>query len=156
MGRDQVKYAKETGVSPSRSRLEIEHTLSRYGATQFAYGWKDQSAMIGFEFSNRLIRFTVNVPNPSEVRTPKGRRPRYPTQAHEQVVKQIWRALALGIKAKLELVESGITTFEQEFLPQTVLPNGQTFGEWAEPQLDAIYTSRKMPPLLMSGNSNEE
>ena len=143
-----MKYAARTTVGSDRSRSEIERTLTRYGASQFAYGWSGESAMIGFKFSSRLIRFVVDMPKASETRTATGRRPRNASKAHDQMTRQKWRALSLGIKAKLELVESGITTFEQEFLAQTVLPSGQTFGEWATPQLDAIYATGNIPPLL--------
>ena len=142
------KYAASTSVSPERSRAEIEHILSRYGAKQFAYGWGSTGAMIGFQYQNRLIRFSLSFSDPKELRTPKGRRPRNLATAHEQVTRQQWRALSLAIKAKLELVESGITTFEQEFLAHVVLPDGRTVGEWASPQLEMIYSNRNMPPLL--------
>lgn len=150
-----MKYAYSTTVSPERSRTEIERTLARYGAEQFAYGWGIDAAMIGFKFENRLIRFELHLPKPGEIKTPKGRRPRNATKSHEHHVRQQWRALALAIKAKLELVESGITTFEQEFLAHVVLPNGQTFGDWAAPQLETVYHDNKMPPLLLLGTGDE-
>lgn len=34
-------YAASTSVSIDRSRAEIEHTLIRYGATSFVYGWEE-------------------------------------------------------------------------------------------------------------------
>jgi|AACY02.16.fsa_nt_gi hypothetical protein len=52
------------------------------------------------------------------------------------------------IKAKLEAVEAGIVTFEEEFLPQTVLPDGSRVNEWAQPQMEQAYLEGKMPPLL--------
>jgi len=33
------KYAAKTEVPEHQSRTEIERTLTRYGATAFAYGW---------------------------------------------------------------------------------------------------------------------
>jgi hypothetical protein len=62
--------------------------------------------------------------------------------------RQRWRALALAIKAKLEAVESGIATFEEEFMAYIVLPDGQTVGEFLSPQIEAAYSSGRMPPLL--------
>jgi hypothetical protein len=50
-------------------------------------------------------------------------------KAWEQVTRQRWRALALVIKAKLEAVTSGISTFEAEFLANTMLPDGRTVGD---------------------------
>jgi hypothetical protein len=45
-------------------------------------------------------------------------------KAWKQAYHQRWRALALAIKA----VESGIATFEEEFLAHIALPNGSTVG----------------------------
>jgi hypothetical protein len=64
-----------------------------------------------------------------------------------------WRALALVIKAKLEAVESGITTFEEEFLAHIVLPDGTTLGQWAAPRLAHVYDTGAMPPMLPGGPS---
>jgi hypothetical protein len=54
----------------------------------------------------------------------------------------------LAVKAKLEVVESGISTFEDEFMPHIVLPSGQTVSEWMGPQITAAYLSGLMPPML--------
>ena len=55
---------------------------------------------------------------------------------------------ALVIKAKLEAVEAGISVFEEEFLANIVMPDGTSFGKWALPQLDEIYETREVPPML--------
>ena len=68
--------------------------------------------------------------------------------AYEQAVRQRWRALALVIKAKLEAVETGITSFEEEFLAHIVLPSGQTVGAWMVPQVEKAYVNGAMPPML--------
>jgi hypothetical protein len=147
-------YAKDTTVPSDRSRAEIERTLTRYGATKFLYGWEEQRAVIGFEAQGRRVRFELPLPDRqarSITHTPSRRTPRSREQqeaAYEQAIKQRWRALLLIIKAKLEAIESGITTFESEFLAHTVLPSGETVGEWLAPQLAQAYTSGRMPPLL--------
>ena len=51
---------------------------------------------------------------------------RKPTDHVALGCRQRWRALNLAIKAKLEAVESGIVTFDQEFLAHIVGPSGQT------------------------------
>lgn len=43
----------------------------------------------------------------------------------EQACRQAWRALALVIKAKLEAVDAGIVTFEEEFMAQIVCRTAQ-------------------------------
>ena len=69
----------------------------------------------------------------------------------EQEVRRRWRALLLVIKAKLEAVESGISTMDSEFLAFVVLPSGMTFGEWAAPQLNDLAAKKKMPRLIVAG-----
>ncbi len=148
------RYAASTDVSSDRSRAEIERTLARYGANQFMYGWESGRAVIAFAMQDRRVRFDLPMPDRDDrefTHTPN-RGTRRSTgaidQAYEQAVRQRWRALALVVKAKLEAVETGITTFEEEFLAHIVLPDGSTVGKWAAPQLEEAYASGRMPPLL--------
>lgn len=149
-----AKYANKTSVSSNKSKMEIERTLSRYGATGFMYGWVGNSAMIAFEMLNRRIKFVLPLPdiNSKDFTHTKSGYPRSSDNSvkdhYEQAIRQRWRALALVIKAKLEAVESGITEFESEFMAHIVLPNGQTVGEYMVPQIQKSYESKKMPPLL--------
>ena len=149
-----TRYAKDTSVSQEKSRTEIERVLQRYGADQFAYGWSESGAMLGFRFNGRMVKFDLPMPEKADFQfTPDRGFERAPAQVEklwEQAGRQRWRALVLVIKAKLEAVESGITTFENEFLAHTVLPDGTTVGMWANEQLDGILSSGKMPKLLPS------
>jgi len=70
---------------------------------------------------------------------------------YEQNVRQRWRALLLSIKAKLEAVDAGISTIEQEFLPFVVMPDGRTFSDHVLPQIESIASTGKMPKLLTAG-----
>ena len=148
-----TRYAAQTHVPVDRSKAEIERILVRYGADQFIAGWREGGATVAFRMANRLIRFNVPTPAPSErsfVKTETGRS-RSPGQARlawEQACRQRWRALALAIKAKLEAVESGIVTFDEEFLPYIVLPNGQTIAQMMVPQIQAGYEKGQIPKTL--------
>jgi hypothetical protein len=141
-------------VSVEKSRAEIERTLQKYGAEGFMYGWQGSRAAVQFEMNGRRIKFELPLPDKTsrEFTHTAGRNsPRSPTQAlaaWEQACRQRWRALNLAIKAKLEAVECGIATFEEEFLAHIVLPNGGTVGAWMVPQIAAAYENRKMPPML--------
>ena len=150
-----TKYASQTKVPVDRSRAEIERILSRYGAEGFAYGWRGNTAMIGFETHDKSVRFDLPLPERDDFSRKKrgyGKRPEAAIERDlQQATRQRWRALALAIKAKLEMVETGITSFEEEFLPHIVMPNGQTFGEWAVPQLNDMASKGSMPKLLPSG-----
>lgn len=149
-------YAAKTEVSSQKSRMEIEHTLERYGATSFAYASQGDKAMIGFEKDGRTIRFVIPLPDrKSREFTHHERGIRTETaQAtlYEQAVKQKWRAMALMVKAKLEGVESGIVTFEQEFLAHTVLPNGKTVFEETAAGIERAYVEGHVRPLLELGS----
>lgn len=152
------RYAENTSVSSEKSRGEIEKTLTRYGADQFMYGWKDGAAVVAFKAKGRHIRFMLPMPDRSDARFMKTdhknawqRRTLSAdkrAEKYEQAVRQIWRALALCIKAKLEAVEAGITTFEDEFMAQIILPNGQSMSEHAMPLIARAYETGQMPPLL--------
>lgn len=147
-----MAYAAKTKVSVNTTRVEIEDMLTRYGAEQFAiFVEPDIRAVVRFTAHNRMVQFVVNFPLRSEfARTPTGRaRSRNQVdQEHAAGMRSMWRRLLLVIKAKMEAVESGITTFEQEFLAHTLLPSGETVGEWIEPQIDAAYDSGRMPSVL--------
>lgn len=148
------RYAANTDVTSDRSRNEIEHTLTRYGADQFFYGWQDRAATIGFRMHDRRVQFVLPLPdrNDDEFRlTPsKGylRSDKDAAAAYEQAVRQKWRALSLVVKAKLEAVESGITSFEEEFLAHIILPDGSRVGQYMLPQVAKAYATGEMPPLL--------
>jgi hypothetical protein len=53
-----------------------------------------------------------------------------------------------GIKAKLEVVEVGISTVEREFLYDIVLSDGRTTGEWMAPQIETAYETGQMSAML--------
>lgn len=148
-----MPYAENTSVSSEKSRAEIEKTITKYGADRFAYGWDENDrAVISFRMNGRHIKFLVAMPDKEDFsRTAGGRRRRDSDakyKAWEQACRQKWRAMYLVIKAKLEAVEAGISVFEDEFMAHIVLPDGQTVGEYMTPQIEAAYSTGKMPPML--------
>lgn len=148
------RYAESTEVSPEKSRAEIERTLERYGAVGFFYGIEPGLAMIGFRAHGRTVKMALPLPARSDfVKDPrcswKNRPVTAQERAYDQAVRTKWRCLALAIKAKLEVVASGISTFESEFLAHILTADGATVGEKIAPQLDSMYrTGRSMPLLL--------
>ena len=148
------RFAATTEVSVERSRAEIEKLITRYGAQQTAFMNAPGRSMIMFEAEGRRIVFELPLPDIREKefgQTPTGRALRNPdarAQKWEQACRQRWRALALVIKAKLEAVESGITTFEEEFLAHIVMPDGMTVGNHVRPTIAAWYAGGTMRPLL--------
>lgn len=134
-----MAYASTTEVPVSRSKANIEDILMKYGAEQFAQIFDSKKAMVQFRADERLIRFTIQLPQQNEYRTIK---------AYDQATRTIWRCLLLCIKAKLESVESGIATFEEEFLAQIVLPDKSTVWDFMKPQIEHAYETGNAPKML--------
>ena len=168
-GRAIPKFAKDTTVSVATSQAEIERTLERYGADSFVRAWDGDKAIVGFRLKNRFMRFILPLPSKESFRYVERtwrnesggeragqRRTDIQTNAHwEQACRQRWRALNLVIKAKLEAVDAGISTIEDEFLANIVLPSGDTVSHWMHPQIEEAYRTGHMPPMLpMLGSGN--
>lgn len=137
-------YAANTTVPIEKSQSEVKKILQRYGATAFMFFESQKAAIIAFELKGRRIKFNVPMPEP----VPPANARQVAINKYEQLCRSRWRSLCLAIKAKLECVESGITSLDQEFLAHIVLPNGQSFGDIYIPQIDAAYQTNEMPPLL--------
>jgi hypothetical protein len=146
------RYAERTQVNAEKSQQEIVGILRRYGADGFVFGEDNGRAVVGFRAHGRMVRFvlSLDVDRAEFARTPTGLRRSQDSinRIVEGEHRRRWRALVLVIKAKLEVVETGITSFEREFLANIVLPNGSTVGEWVEPQIELAYESNTMPALL--------
>lgn len=146
-----TRYAAKTTVSMGKSKAEIERTLRRYGASEFAYASGQDRAMVGFLIDTHRIQIAMSMPSLQEFAFTDTGRKRIPTAIQtewERACRQRWRALALVIKAKLEAVECGITSMQDEFLAYTVLPSGKTIGEMVSPAMSKILKTGEIPSLL--------
>lgn len=130
-----MTYAEKTTVPVEKTKMEIERTLTRYGASAFGSFSERDRAVIVFAAGNRRVRFDLPLPIGDDAKSDKIRRVR-------------WRALLLCLKAKLEAVASRIETFEEAFLSHVVLPDGTTVGTHVGPNIDEAYKSGQIPPLL--------
>jgi len=148
-----MAYATTTQVPVERSRAEIEQLLARHHCTKFATGIDHDAhhATVQFFAHNRHVKFEITLPDP---RDPKYKqiKNRYLQRTQSGVDKLIaqdtrtrWRALLLVIKAKLEAIESGIATFEDEFLAHVLLPNQETVAEYIGPMVAQMYETGRMP-----------
>lgn len=127
-----MAYAAKTTVAVSTTRLDIEKRLRLSKAHRIITMDEPLEAVVGFELADRVFKIAVAIPG----------------EAREQTRRSLWRALLLTIRAKLEAVEQGISTTEEEFLAFLVLPDGRTAGEWLRPQIEISYAGGQMPPLL--------
>jgi hypothetical protein len=151
------RYAAQTDVSSDRSKAELERVLARYGATRFGYLSEPDAVQIAFEMQGRRFKYRLPMPNREDpaictYRQGSSTYRRVETEIdkrYEQAIRQRWRALLLVVKAKLEGVELGIVSLEDEFLAATVMTSGETVGEWARPQLKEMYLTGGMPALML-------
>lgn len=141
-----MSYAENTTVPVYRTQNEIRNILSKYNATAFAFAENTSIAQVQFEMTGRRIKIVIPLPVYGKAKDKKGYA--MSEKQCEQSIRSKWRALLLAIKAKLECVDSGITTLEQEFLAHIVLPDGQTVGDVTMPQIEHSYLTGSMPPLL--------
>lgn len=132
----KTKFAVDTKVPVNQTRVEIESTLAKFGATSFAFASYSDRATVMFEAMKRRIRFELALPTGS-------------TEAvTARIHRERWRALYLAIKAKLVSVDTEIETFEDAFMSHIVLADGSTVGETVKPRLIEHYGTGKMVPLL--------
>lgn len=128
-------FAEYTKVPVDQTKTEIERTLSRYGATRFAYFTEPGTSIIVFEAHDRRLRFDLPLPTGDSDKDIRGQR-------------QKWRALLLCVKAKLESVSSKIETFEEAFLAHVVMPDGLTVHQHTHGRIESAYKGGEMQPLL--------
>ncbi|MDR3461468.1 MAG: hypothetical protein P4L76_04035 [Beijerinckiaceae bacterium] len=151
-----TRYAKTTEVSVEKSRAEIETIVRLYGADSFLSGWDGDRAMVQFRCGGRFVRFRMITPSRWEKRFTEYKQGSITFERSgpaaeklwEQGCRQRWRALVLLVKAKLEAVESGIVTFEEEFLAHILMPNGATVYETVKEEVALTYETGTFRPLL--------
>jgi hypothetical protein len=148
-----MSYAEHTSVPQERSEAEIKRLIMRYGANRYMSGEGPGKAVLGFEAQGRRIRFELPLPSANDKdlrRTSTGRvrRGNSALDAYDQEVRRRWRCLALVIKAKLESVATGVTTFEDEFLAHIVMPDGKTVAQHVGPAIETAYATGQVRGLL--------
>ena len=148
-----MSYAEKTTVPVEKSKSELKRTIMKYGGSGYEMFETEDKAGVQFKSSDRQIRILVDFPGPEEFTyTPTGRRRRSKDVAlkeYEQEQRRRWRALILCMKAKFEIVESGISTFEKEFMPYMVLPDGRTVADHVLPKVTEAYATGQLPKSMI-------
>lgn len=147
------EYASGTTVPVSKSLDEIKRTLIRFGANRDSFAYAEQGRRVGiqFEVGNRQVRMTMLLPDREAFATDRRGYRRVDSAIDrdwEQGCRQRWRTLANAIKAKLAMIDDGISTFEREFLADLLLPSGETVGERIVPEIDEALASGSLPSLV--------
>ena len=131
------RFADGTKVSVESSRGEISGILAKHGCERMAWGTEPVGDTLQFELGDQRFRFRIMRPTADEIRKRDSgdyvysHNVDWKTKA-EQEWRRRWRAHVLLIKAKLEFIDGGDTSLEQEFMPYLLMPNGRTLGEFVE------------------------
>lgn len=142
MSERKGKYALDTAVAPEKSQRQIMELLHRYQIDDYELLIGMNRTGIAFKLQNRALRFILPMSKTSEMTE----------KQYAQEVRSAWRGLLLTLHGKLESIDRGIETFDEAFMGQIVTPRNETVAEWLSPQLNTIFRTGEMPPLLPSGN----
>jgi hypothetical protein len=145
-------FAEGTDVPVERSRAELETLLAKHGATSIGMLRDNDGVLIVFEMKGRRVKLAIANPKPEDHKFSPAKQRRSPEQVQAAMgneMKRRWRAMLLICKAKLELIASGGSAFEVEFMAHTMLPNGQTVGDVMLPRIAKSYVDGAMPPLML-------
>ena len=137
-------YAKQTKVPIEQSKMTLEKMLRKAGAAQigmFSDG-VSLASVVMFKLEGRFVKLRIA--------------PSTKMKNVEQEERRVWRVMLLLIKAKMEIIEAGLSSVEREFLADVMTADGRTVGELMKPALAASYESGSMQPisaLLLGGGT---
>lgn len=128
---------QSTTVPVSRSQEAIRKILYAHGAIATQFTDYPMEGIIELKWARQMMVDGANVQQPA----------RYRISTEGKKEASVYRALFWHLKTKFEIVDFGIVTYEEEFLPYfvTYLPNGQetTVAEQAMP-----WIRKGLPPHL--------
>lgn len=149
-------YAEGSQVSVEKSKNELDALLRKHGANQRGNQDDDLQgvSLVFFRLKDRQVRLMVPLPKFAAFATferkgkPVERTPEDQAKQFEQACRTRWRAVVLVVKAKLELIEIGMSDVEREFLADITLPDGRSVGELLKPMIQQAYLNGAMPPAF--------
>lgn len=130
-------------MSAGVSKDDIEKLLRKAGASQIYSGFDEDAKQIrlGFRIDGRNYKLTSSTNRPTR------------RCDEDQIIREAWRVLLLLLRAKLEVIAAGGTTFETEFLANLLLPDGSTVADDVLPKVAEAYATANMPRLLAGAGS---
>jgi tRNA nucleotidyltransferase/poly(A) polymerase len=137
-----MSYASATTVSVEKSRAEIDTLLGKHKASHRGIQVNEELGLAQIAFVIQGRKYRLDVPLPKQDKMQLQRK-------HEQECRSRWRAILLMLRAKLELVEIGVSTVEREFLADMVLANGETMHLAVANAIKAGLDTGKAPILSL-------
>lgn len=132
-----------TSISAEKTVAEIQAKLAKAGAHQILQEYHDGvidavSFRIKTQFGDMAFRLPADIDKVQLVLQRQFKRGKYTER--EQAARVGWRILKDWAEAQLALIETGMATVEQVFLPYWQNPKGETLYE--------VLRDRKFQPLL--------
>ncbi len=131
-------YIRGASVTCSASQAEIQAMLAAAGATGIQFASERGKTRITFRSGGR--HFLLALPAASS-----------DLPYAQEAARRGWRQLSALIRAKLDAVEAGITTFDEEFLAYMVMPGGATVFRAVAPGIAAAYAAAGPVPPAAPG-----
>ena len=149
----RTNYVRGASVSSSASQAEIRDMLTAAGAHGLRFVSMQGNAGITFSSADRRFRMVLPLPAPAPGTTYQDHGALRPemsaaeSKAAQDAARHSWRQLSLLIRAKLDAVDAGIVTFDEEFLAYVVMPGGGTVFQASAPGIAAAYARSPKEPV---------
>jgi hypothetical protein len=137
-----AKYAKNTTVSVAKTKIQIQDLLVSWGIEEFFFGTSPRGDGIGFKYKGKVYKHNVPMPPDKQI---------YSDKQYDQMVRQRWRILYMSLKMKLEEIDSGGISFEDQFLAMMCLPDGSTVADFMRLPENVERLSETQMPKLLTG-----
>ena len=135
-----AKYAKKTTVPVAKSRSQVQELLVDYGIDEFFFGTSPRGEGVGIKYEGKVYKHNIPMPDLDDY----GNETQY-----KQAIRQRWRIFYMSLKMKLEEIQSGGISFEDQFLSMMTLPDGSSVAEFMRlPENVAKLNMAEMPKLL--------
>lgn len=160
---ETMAYASKTSVTVEKSESELRRLLQKHGATAIMVGTQEEPPMASVWFQMEGLNIRLDVPLPSRLedavvyarKNAAGPAPvAVQHKRWDQICRSRWRSVLLLTRAKLEHIELGATTLQEEFLSRIVMPHGRTIGDDMIPQLDGLESVPLLESLTSSNGRN--
>lgn len=146
-------YAAETVVSVEKTKAELDTLLSKHGARDYGVANNESAGVARVFFIVDARKYAIAVPLPTAPDSwwnwSTQRRTEWIDKQQAQAMRTRWRAILLLVRAKLEIINMGGSTFEREFLADLVLPNGQTAHQTIAPYMAKLIADGYSGPLAL-------
>jgi hypothetical protein len=142
-----------TSISSEKTVGDIQRKLALAGASQVLHGYdahgnlSELSFRIRTQFGEMAFRLPANIEAVEAIlqRQFKSGRSRFVSREH--ATKVAWRILKDWTEAQLALLQTGMVTIEQAFLPYAQNANGQTVYE--------ALCEKRFAGMLMDGSKSD-